>query len=181
MIAEVIAGQQEQVIFMLKNDFAARSISSSCDSLSRCVRRSLVRQRREAFGEIQSFARSMISFQQHQLKSAFALATVLSKTRSKVLLSAFSSLFSNSGLPSSEVADSTPFLKMCLKYRIQKIFSAWRVLTTSQQLAGLRESQVERMERLKHDSIQFMAFNTAYHKLNAKRKWVLLGYFTRWK
>lgn len=45
----------------------------------------------------------------------------------------------------------------------------------------MREGQVERMERLKHDSILFMAFNTAYHKLNAKRKWIMLGYFARWK
>ncbi len=48
-IAEVIASQQEHVIYMLKNDFAARSIASSCECLSRCVRRSFSRQRKDAF------------------------------------------------------------------------------------------------------------------------------------
>lgn len=51
----------------------------------------------------------------------------------------------------------------------------------SLQLERVREKQMERMERLKHDSIQYMAFNTAYHKLNAKRKWLLLRHFSRWK
>lgn len=43
-----------------------------------------------------------------------------------------------------------------------------------------REDQVERMERLKQDSMQFMAFNTAYHVLRAKRKHLLRLALHRW-